>query len=241
MTPALLLLLTACIQCRAIENAATPQSIATELQNLLQAIPYHNHEFNNNDSTDNHGLLYHTPSISMRNDYDISRRRSDNIKQYQYSPLPPLVSHDMDCQNYIRWLFFCWILIGMLLTSNLVTCLFAFWAKKSASNLTDKAILLAMAANEENKIVNNSSINHSNINASNINHSNMNHSIHKSQILARNKKFQSCHIIPSQYQKEALDIEIFSPIPSNYSKSYSYAAPLITSRSATFSKQPSQR
>ena len=40
------------------------------------------------------------------------------------------------------------VCIGMLMTTNILSCMFACWARKSATNLTDKAFTLALAAND---------------------------------------------------------------------------------------------
>merc|ERR1712130_1027275 len=57
-----------------------------------------------------------------------------------------------ECQNHIQWLFFCWVVIGMLATTNIVTCIFACWTRKNAATLTSKAFNLALSVRDKSKI-----------------------------------------------------------------------------------------
>ena len=63
-------------------------------------------------------------------DHEYSFPSRATVPQYSTAGAALFGGNDVECQSYVRWLFCCWVVIGMLVTTNLVTCLFAFGLKK---------------------------------------------------------------------------------------------------------------
>ena len=223
--------------------------------------------------TNAHSNMGHAaPMTPSRRRKEVSFRQDTDVES-QYSAQYPsvasvFVGHNNENPHYVQWLFLCWVLIGVLLTTNLVTCLFVCWTRKSVTSLTDKALSLAMTTRQEMNQHRNGSFENTQ-NTVQMPTPVANPAMHNSIHNSLNQQFQACHLIQSQRQQrnntyhanmnnngnnlinensnqlsapkpERLHLELFSPIPSNYSKSYSYAVPKAATHSGIL-RQVSQR
>ena len=54
--------------------------------------------------------------------------------------------HDCErCQQYVQWLFVCWVIIGVLGTFCVSSCIFAVWSRINQTKMTERALKLAIA------------------------------------------------------------------------------------------------
>ena len=152
------------------------------------------------------------------------------------------------------------VIIGTLATTNVITCIFAYWARQSASKLTDRAFTLAMGLKKEENTSYQGADGHvhgfqlsrdsmqtvpcsMNTDSRGITQSHPERQRSTAIPIAgdglrRTHHGHSAHTVsagPSPMKPQTMPsvpLHLCSPIPSNYSKSYSYAPPLMAKRGA---------
>ena len=143
----------------------------------------------------------------------------------------------------------------MLLTTNIVTCIFACWTRKNASSLTNKAFSLAMSVRDKSKISTETVAldqsmrkrdSRDSISGMNILQQQQQQQRQQLSVpipIPRNQRNNTYHhgnnvsYGVDNIKRSPFNMALCSPIPSNYSKSYSYAPPIVNMQSVA----PNQR
>lgn len=88
--------------------------------------------------------------ISSNSMMSIDQRMSESgsIREYTNNALNTMGYIDnnnleTDCHEYIQLLFMTWVIIGILATFCIISCMFAIWSRINHSKMTDKALKLA--------------------------------------------------------------------------------------------------